>query len=121
MNGNSATHELHQVAQTLIKTARLPFSNLAISSTSFAVTETRLFLSQALKVSTKHTTTILYNLMDVIINLFKNYGLFRCPTCPCIDIRPEPEQTGEKLGIISGMLSKSSLILSYTSDFEGKS
>ena len=121
MNGNSATHELHQVAQTLIKTARFPFSNLATSSTSFAVTRTRLYLSQALKVSTKQKNSILYNLMDDIINLFKYYGLFRCPTWSCIDIRPEPEQIGEKLGIISGMSSKSSLILSYTSDFEGKS
>jgi len=34
INGNSAIHELHQVAQTLIKTAFFPFSNAAASRIS---------------------------------------------------------------------------------------
>ena len=67
----------------------------------------------------KLINSILFSL-NTIISYSNSYGLSSNPIRSCIDKLPELEQTGEKLGIISGKLSKSSLILSYTSVFEGK-
>ena len=109
----------HQVGHILIKTALFPFSNAAASRISCAVTLTTYPLSQPTRIIIKLINSILYSL-GTIISYYNCYGLSSSPIRSCSDKRPELEQTGEKLGIISGILSKSSLILSYTSVFDGK-